>query len=316
MVEIKVLEGEEFISIYLGDKELSVIDYNDDYVLAECNVSDLADLEISDYPINLTIKIHDPSGFGTYLFHEMEISKFDNTLLMEFICHTPNKYWEGRWGLATYLDAIRKQVGFFDGIELGEIELEDDWKKLSLIFKYNLPYCFTTSINEACEKIRQVLRTAEIILHGFIWKNEYEQDEMLFCNEVLTPLLRRMKFLSVSFNHGTKEFGKDYTFSELTPFGDLRHYGLQAKAGNISGGVNSQIDEIIGQIGDAFNMPYYEIGSKDERYISVFIVAISGHYTNNAKDKIVQKINKGLIGSVYFFDKDKILELVENYWNK
>jgi hypothetical protein len=111
-----------------------------------------------------------------------------------------------------------------------------------------------------------------------------------------------------------EEYGKDYTFSELTLFGDLRHYGLQAKAGNMSGGVNSQIDEIIGQIEDAFNMPYYEIGSKDERYISAFIVAISGRYTDNAKDKIIQKIKKGLIGSVYFFDRDKILELVEKYW--
>jgi hypothetical protein len=123
-----------------------------------------------------------------------------------------------------------------------------------------------------------------------------------------------MGFLAVRYTHGTQEYGKDFTFSELTKFGELRHYGLQAKAGNISGKVNSQIDEILGQINDAFSMPYYELGSKDARYISVFMVAISGSFTENAKQKLVEKIPKGAIGSVYFIDKEKILELVEKYW--
>jgi hypothetical protein len=45
-----------------------------------------------------------------------------------------------------------------------------------------------------------------------------------------------MGFLFVRYTHGKKEYGKDFTFSELTPFGDHRHSGLQAKAGDISGG--------------------------------------------------------------------------------
>jgi hypothetical protein len=58
-------------------------------------------------------------------------------------------------------------------------------------------------------------------------------------NELVYPLLRRMGFLLVRYTHGKKEYGKDFTFSENTPFGTHRHYGLQAKAGNISGGVNA-----------------------------------------------------------------------------
>jgi len=56
----------------------------------------------------------------------------------------------------------------------------------------------------------------------------------------------------------------------------MRHYGLQAKSGDVSGGVNSAIDELIGQADDAFKMPCYEIASTEPRYISNFIVAISG----------------------------------------
>ncbi len=315
-MEIKIIKENELISILLGEKELDVLDYDEEYIRVQCSIEDLIDVQIDDMPENLVLYIHDSEGFGTYLFYELEITKDSGKVSIEFICHQPNKYWNGRWGLATYLEAIKKQIDFEDWIKIGRIELDDDWKELSLIFQYNLPNKIDVCIADASNKINDLIKKSEISLGGFTWKNEYEKDEMLFCKEILTPLLRRMNFLEVRFNHGIKEYGKDYTFSELTTFGDLRHYGLQAKAGNLSGGVNSQVDEIIGQIEDAFSMPYYEIGSKDQRYISTFIVAISGRFTDNAKDKIVNKIKKGLIGSVYFFDKEKIFELIEKYWVK
>lgn len=313
-MEINIIEEGELISVLLGEKELDILDYGEKYVRAECSIEDLVDIQITGIPETLVLEVHDSEGFGIYPFNEVEVAKDNDRISLEFICREPNKYWNSKWGLATYLHAISKQVNFEEWLEIGDIELDDDWKVLTLIIHYDLPNKIDCCITDASNKIKALVKTAEISLGGLAWKDEYEQDEMMFCREILTPLLRRMKFLSVRFNHGIKEYGKDYTFSELTSFGDLRHYGLQAKAGNLSGGVNSQVDEIIGQIEDAFSMPYYEIGSKDERFISTFIVAISGRFTDNAKDKIVQKIKKGLMGSVYFFDKEKILELVEKYW--
>ena len=76
-----------------------------------------------------------------------------------------------------------------------------------------------------------------------------------FAEEVLAPLLRRMHFTSVRYTQGDREYGKDFTFSEVIPFGAMRHYGLQAKAGDITGEVNSVIDQIVGQADDAFKMP-------------------------------------------------------------
>jgi hypothetical protein len=145
-------------------------------------------------------------------------------------------------------------------------------------------------------------------------EDEYLTNEDAFCRELLYPLLRRMGFVSVRYSHGKKEYGKDFTFSELSPFGQFRHYGLQAKAGNVSGEVNSAIDELLGQIVDAFEMPYYELGSKDQRFISTFIIAISGRFTENAREKIIEKMPKGCMGSVYFLDRERITELVEKCW--
>jgi Restriction endonuclease len=158
------------------------------------------------------------------------------------------------------------------------------------------------------------MREAEIALSRMQWKPEYAKDERAFCEEVLAPLLRRMKFMSVRYTQGAREYGKDFTFSELTPFGVLRHYGLQAKAGDVSGEVNSAIDELVGQADDAFKMPYYDIASAEPRYISDFIIAISGRFTANAKEKIVHKIPRGLHGSLLFLDREAILELISRYW--
>ena len=171
-------------------------------------------------------------------------------------------------------------------------------------------------IQERAKLIKQIIAAAKVSLEGMRWKPEYETNESSFCTDVISPLLRRMGFMSVRYLHGIREYGKDFTFSELSPFGHFRHYGLQAKAGNVSGEVNSAIDEILGQVKDAFAMPYYEIGSREPRYISTFIVAISGRFTANAKDKIIQKLPLGLIGSVYFLDRENIIELIDRHWRK
>jgi hypothetical protein len=314
MQEIKILEEDDSVLVLLGTKELNVLDYSQDGILVECHLHDLSDLDLNLIPEHLVLQIHDSHGFETYLFYTLEISKIDNSVTIDFVCHSPNKNWEGRWGQCTYLSAIIEQVKFFPEISVQYLDLEDDWKSLTLRFNGESPTNTNDYISLAINRIIELIKQSEIFLGGITWKQDYEKNEDIFCREILAPMLRRMGFLSVRYTHGKKEYGKDFTFSELTLFGDLRHYGLQAKAGNVSGGVNSDIDELIGQINDAFCMPYYELGSKDPRYISTFIIAISGHFTENAREKIVEKMPKGVIGSVYFLDKEKITELIEKYW--
>lgn len=313
MLEVK-MEDNELIAVLANGKEIEILDYSDNYILAESNLNELKDTKTSNFPDKLIITVHSPDGFGTYLFHELEISKNGDGISLEFICHTPNKYWEGRWSLATFLDAIRKQAKYADTIDVADIELENDWKRLTLRIIYEPLLQLKDCIDNAAAQIMNLIKEAEVSLSGMSWRKEYESDESFFCTEVLSPLLRRMGFMSVRYCHGTREYGKDFTFSELTPFGQLKHYGLQAKAGNVSGEVNSDIDKLIGQIKDAFSMPYYEVGSREPRYISVFVIAISGRFTENAKEKIIEKMPKGAIGSVYFLDREIIIELIERYW--
>ena len=100
---------------FLGDTELEVMEVGEDgRVFAECDHAALAVSSLEAFPDALSVKIHSSDGFGTFLFHEAEIFKADSGELMaDYTCIQPNKYWEGNWGLATFLSAIKDQVSFF-----------------------------------------------------------------------------------------------------------------------------------------------------------------------------------------------------------
>jgi hypothetical protein len=311
---IEVRSEKNVLAVLISGKEIEIIDTDGEGIIAECSLSDLVGEEVKPFPSGLNLQIHSEDGFGTFLFHELNLSTASDVMALNFYSHTPNKYWEGQYGLATYLAAVRDEVCHHDNWEVVQIELEDDWKGMALerIVEFGDP--LDATIHAAATDLKGILHAAEVALSGLPWSEEYLTNEDLFCRELLHPLLRRMGFSFVRYNHGTREYGKDFTFSELTSFGHYRHYGLQAKAGDVSGGVNASIDELLGQIADAFSMPYYELGSKDPKYISTFIIATSGRFTANAREKIAEKMHKGLIGSVYFLDRDTITELVERYW--
>jgi hypothetical protein len=265
---------------------------------------------------NLIIQSHSSDAFGTYLFYDIELYKICDKIELVFVCRQPNKYWEGKYGLSTLLvtlsDVVKDNFEFkFDPESL---EIDDDWKNLEISCEIDGEFLFSDVVEKYTTLIKEMIRKTELILSGAVWRREYEIDEKLFCTDIIFPLLRKMDFIDVRFSHGIREYGKDFTFSEITKFGNLRNFAIQAKAGNLRGNVNAQIDEIIGQLNDAFTMPYYEVSANESRNISTFIIVISGHFTENAKEKIIQKIPQQFKGCVYLIDRDKILELIEKYW--
>lgn len=88
----------------------------------------------------------------------------------------------------------------------------------------------------------------------------------------------------------------------------IRYYGVQVKVGNIKGGVNSQIDNIIYQIKEAFEIPFSFKDEEQKHYISELYIITNGKFTANAKEKIRYKIPKGIYGAVHFWIK-KILKI-------
>lgn len=303
--------------LIIGDKTFN-IENEDKFIRWDVELPELLEMNftISDFHNDLVVQTTSIDGFGSYLFYDLEFFKSNDTIQFVLRCNQPNKYWERQWGLSTFLVTladIAKDSSEFE-VDLETLSIDDDWKSLEITFKVESDFSFSEIITKYSNSLKELINRTELVLSGAIWKKEYDVNESLFCTEIIFPLLRKMGFLDVRFSHGIKEYGKDFTFSELTKFGNLRHFALQAKAGNMRGNVNSDIDEIIGQLNDAFTMPYFEISATETRHISIFIIAISGYFTDNAKDKIIQKIPPHFKGCVYLLDKDKIMELIEKYW--
>lgn len=227
-----------------------------------------------------------------------------------------NKQWHPK----KYFEFFQQEILADQSINFEFKNFDDeDWSdpyhtSFAFSIYFNSDRTISELISELELNLRSITRKVESSLGGFKWKEEYAIKEAVFTNEVVVPLLRRMHFINIKYNHGIKEFGRDVLFARVDEFGNTVNYGIQVKAGNISGKVNSVIDEILGQVRDAFEMPFYNTDSKSENYISGFIIITSGYFSDNAKSKIVHKLPKGLIGATYFFDKEKILELVQKYW--
>jgi hypothetical protein len=128
------------------------------------------------------------------------------------------------------------------------------------------------------------------------------------------PILHRLGFSNIRYLHGKREFGKDIVFTRKNEFDYFEFWGAQVKRGDVSGKAKSDIDQIIGQIDDAFKIPFYDLLTKQRERISKLLVVISGHYTENAIEKICEKIeSNALKNNVIFIDREKINALCSKF---
>ena len=171
-----------------------------------------------------------------------------------------------------------------------------------------------------CSGLETVMRWAYEVsddIHAVIKKSvavpvESYQSESAFVQETFIPLLKKLGFRNVTFHHGPREFGKDVLFSRLMEFEIPEYWAAQVKLGNVSGRSNSYIDLIVSQAQDAFKIPLYDVQTKSKIWISKFVVAITGKFTENAVEKICEKIEiHSQRNNMIFLDGERIRELIE-----
>lgn len=294
-----------------------------------CYLEKVADVPVVNLPLDVRfLVVPDQSSqnrllqTNSSLFLVCRVSQNVDVKVEHFI--DVEKWSHPNWTYRAYVNALKSGTDR-RGIGCSYQEVEKNEKKeidgISLLFanlKLHHGTTIRTLFDGVLNTLSEVINEAELSLAGGpTWGQAYEQDEERFCKEVLEPLLNKMGFLSVRYVHGDDEYGRDFIFAEETRFNELRHYGLQAKRGKISGGTKSDIDTILSQIQDAFAMPYEkEPKAESKIYISTMIIAISGEFTRNAIEKIRHKMPRYLVGSVHFWDKTKIRSLISQYWGK
>jgi hypothetical protein len=314
MINIEENEFGEIISIEINGEKLNSDD-GETWIIPKAL---FRKLRVSELPEKIIFELCDYYEDNTVVLDTIpiRIRKIDTTsVFIEFEDSGTRKYWDGKIGFKYFMEA-QKDIIEQREKEMNDIKLEsyeDDGAWIHLLYSSIITADDCTTVVDIAEQIiSEIDGVAEMKLGGEILAPNNSQNEKDFSLQIVLPILRKLGFQNIRYNHGRREYGKDIVFSRITEFGELEHWAAQVKFGDISGEAKSEIDAIIAQLDDAFKMPYYCIYTRRKERISKLAIIISGKFTENAIEKICEKIEiNALKNNVVFIDGDKIQSLIE-----
>jgi hypothetical protein len=227
------------------------------------------------------------------------------------------KYWDGDIGFKAWMEAKKATIEEREK-EVGDIHYEsydDDGAWIHLTFNADIETGSVEYVIQLAEQIvNEVEGATELRVGGTLLKASDPTNEEEFTVRVVLPILRKLGFANIKYNHGKREYGKDIVFARLTEFHELEHWAAQVKYGDVDGGAGSAVDKLINQADDAFKMPFYDIYTRQQQRISKLVIIASGKFTENAIEKICGKIEShALRNNLIFVDGDKIDTLAEMF---
>ena len=236
---------------------------------------------------------------------------------VEFEDGGTRKYWDGDVGFKVWMEAKRASIEEQEK-EVGDIHFEsydDDGAYIWLTYSAEIETEYVESLVQLAEQIvDEVEGAAELRLGGRLLKARDQKNEAEFTVRVVLPILRKLGFANIKYNHGKREYGRDIVFARMNEFQELEHWAAQVKYGDVDGGAGSEIDKLISQADDAFKMPFYDIYTRQQQRICKLVIIASGRFTENAIEKICGKIEShSLRNNLVFIDGDKIETLAERF---
>lgn len=242
-------------------------------------------------------------------FEQINICRFGDKLFVELQKLGDYDGYYKDWAMKKYMRTMFDICNDMDDIYINNYEYQEDpmFRAFFISFLFNIDeHKYYEEVFKYCHDLcTNMEKLVERKIRGDYWISEFETDEMMFCKMYLTPFFKKMGFDQVIFNHGNNEFGKDYILVTKNIFGETEYYGVQAKAGNMSGRATSNISEISKQIDLAFTVPY-ELVTGKEIFISKMIVAISGNFTERAQTIIQKFIERYKFTNTIFLSKKEL----------
>lgn len=315
-IKIEKDENDQIYSIFIG----GICFDSDDSEHFHIPKSLLKGIKLREMPKNIFFAICDKIEDNVIYQNNIPFKIFkidDKTAKIYFEDSGTRKYWDGDVGFKLYMETKRDLVKEREK-EVGDIRFEsfnDDGNFIFLKFSTEIEAeDFDTIIDSAEQIISEIEGSVEIVLKSSFKNIDKIKDEKEFSLTILLPLIRKLGFSNVRYNHWKREFGKDIIFTRKTEFDEYEFWGTQVKHGNISGEVNSEIDNLIAQTDDAFKLPFYDVYTRRKERISKLLIAISGKFTENAIEKICEKIESPVIrNNIVFIDGEKIKTLIQRF---
>ena len=143
-----------------------------------------------------------------------------------------------------------------------------------------------------------------MLFHRYINEDKFRAD-------FVRPLLTKMGFLAIAELDGSQEFGKDFVFSELTPFGFFRHYAVVVKHEKTIRQSNANLcNTILAQIRQAFSVSFRLPDTGQNNTVSAVLVMNSGAITANTTTWLRSEFDRERYGNnVHLFDGQRLSQL-------
>ena len=305
------VSDDEDISVVIDETEYG---YGDRVTIP---FSILSQVQISDIPCDVEIELCESINDNTICVDiPVSIRRINETSFeVSYNELITRKYWNGTVGLKLYMETkrniIKERHEDIDDIEL--VNYDDDGAYINLIYNFSFePNDIDDLLNTVRERYNEIEGATNIALGSPFHSIDRCTKESDFTVNFLLPIFRKLGFVNVKYNHGNREFGKDIVFARRTEFDELEYYGVQVKFGNVSGDAKGDVFELINQAHDAFSMPIYDVYTRSKVFVSKVVIAISGKFTQNAIEKIIDGIHDyPLKNNLIFIDGEKIKQLME-----
>jgi hypothetical protein len=152
--------------VTINGKEIEVEDINDGKVFVNCDLEDLIGVSLTSFPQELVIRVNSEDGFGTSFFNELYISAHKKGIELEFMSNTPNKHWDGYYGLSTYINAINEQVKCSKTFKVTHLDTDGDWKQIIISCVIPTVVKLEEEIKNAAAELKHFIDLAETELNG------------------------------------------------------------------------------------------------------------------------------------------------------
>ena len=124
----------------------------------------------------------------------------------------------------------------------------------------------------------------------------------------------RLGFYGVAELHGTREFGKDFVFSELHRLGGMRHYAAQVNATLRSSAKVGSSTICLVRCGRRLERHSPDLTASESSHVSAVYIFNSGEITAGAKDQMLDQLGvKNYGDNVHFLDGERLKAL--NEWS-
>ncbi len=314
MVEVEREDGDITEVRFNGER----LEWNDPgWILPKGLVAETA---VNDLPEDAVFEICSQYACDTMLIDTvpMQITRIgDSKVRVEFNDSGTRKYWDGKVGFSVYMEAkkaiIEERAAEIKDLVLDSYEDEGSWIHLTYEAEIEVDK-LATAVQMAEQIVAEVEGAAEMRLGTRLWAPSNSENEKEFTLGTVLPIIRKLGFQNVRYNHGKREFGRDVLFARVTELQELEFWGAQIKFGDVSGSAVSDTNELLMQLDDAFKMPSYDLYTKQQQRISKLVIIVSGKFTENAVEKICEKIEShALRNNVVFVDGEKLATLAERF---